>query len=168
MMLGTSCSAGSDADYYLVDLKSIGLAVRGYSRTEVGGGFIYASFDKNTKETILNKYSQTECADEIAIQLLNFKASPLFTYHENGVYSNEGAFGRFVCMKAGMIPNDMISKNGTFRSLSKEFLDKYSDKIPLNFTESEFKDYTIFPLDDDQETARKLTDELNKAINSKK
>jgi hypothetical protein len=62
----------------------------------------------------------------------------------------------------------MISKNGAFRSLSKEFLDKYSDKIPLTFTELEFKNYTIFPLNDDQKAARKLTDELNKEINSKK
>lgn len=151
-----SCKADNSKGYVLVDLYSTGFIVSGQSLTDIGGGRLDFRRSVSIKKPVV--YSQQECIDKIKDNLVgNKEYNSFFEYKGNGAYSIGGAWARYICVQNIHIKANMINE--------EQFITKYfMDKLPQNFIESEVSDYTIFPLDKNQKTARKLTDQLDKEL----
>jgi hypothetical protein len=122
--------------------------IRGEDPNTVSGGIFDSIYSKETNKKEFKAYSKIDCANEIQKNIeIEQKSSPLFKDYGKGIYSIEGAYGRYVCVASSDIKDDMINKSNFFISLTGKFWDEYSQQIPNKIREEDFVNYSLFPLD---------------------
>ena len=146
--------------YALVHMISLGIAIRGLSFNEVGMGYI----EEDNHGNFLTSLSLSECQEHIADKLMDRRGSS-FKYVGRGVYTLEGAYGRFLCIDQKELINRY--SDDSWRAIDFDFLEQYPKEIPLVFNEKEIESYTLFPLNKDQKEAREITNKLDEYMKEK-
>jgi|GEM_PF-3813384 len=144
-----ACDEGRSSEYYLLELQSLGIAVKGMDPAQIGAVMINWEYDKADKKRVPISYDKDTCR-KVVLEKLH-KQEELRKYYVNvetdektGVYYIEGGgYGRYMCVEKQYIPDNMFDSG----YLTEDFWGKYSKQIPEIFIRSELKDYTIFPLE---------------------
>ena len=161
----------SDNNFIMISFISQKQVDRSLPEDDIMAGDIEVNY-KN-KEVI--KYTKKSCFNEIKnkmLESLKYGAE----YYDNGVYYDRG-YGRYVCLEYNIAKKYLYDNDLTYfplqipdRSQEKvkvypsQFSKDFPNAIPYIVKEGDIKNYTIFPLMENQKEARKLSDKLNKEI----
>ncbi|GAB7141378.1 hypothetical protein RsTz2092_13610 [Deferribacterales bacterium RsTz2092] len=154
LVVAISCA---DADKYVViQLTSGGFEL---PRDLWGNDDIVCGHISYTNKKGILTYHKNQCLEAV-IDGLQGAMKWSGDYFTNGVLTDDGGYARFICVPYIFTKNAGLSEDYLMVKTDKLILES-NGRIAGKFIDSEISEYTILPLEQDQQEARELTDKLN-------